>query len=143
MFLSCGSPRTTKLWSSRLEYSIRFVICTCLIGISISHLKSSCIGIFFLDFNESDLQISAQQLKMFVQNYEQVPFKAITYLTGECNYGGRVTDERDRRCLITILKDFFNPNVIANQNYSFADIGPEYTIPKKYLLQNIIHSLNL
>jgi len=71
---------------------------------------------------------------MFVENYEQIPFKAITYLTGECNYGGRVTDERDRRCLITILKDFFNPNVIANPNYSFADIGPEYTIPKKYSL---------
>ncbi|XP_072757047.1 dynein axonemal heavy chain 12-like [Anoplolepis gracilipes] len=69
---------------------------------------------------------------MFVQDYEQVPFKAITYLTGECNYGGRVTDERDRRCLITILKDFFNPDVITNPNYSFADIGPEYTIPKKH-----------
>lgn len=96
----------------------------------------------FLDFNESDLQISAQQLKMFIENYEQIPFKAITYLIGECNYGGRVTDERDRRCLITILKDFFNPGVIANPNYSFADIGPEYTIPKRYFLYKM-HDLNL
>lgn len=136
MFLPRGSPGTTKLWSPRLEYSIWFVISTWLIDIFISYLEFSSID-FFLDFNESDFQISAQQLKMFVQNYEQVPFKAITYLTGECNYGGRVTDERDRRCLITILKDFFNPDVIANPNYSFVDIGPEYTIPKKYLLYKI------
>lgn len=137
MFLPRGNPGTTKLWSPRLEYSIWFIISTWLIDIFISYLEFSSIDFFFLDFNESDFQISAQQLKMFVQNYEQVPFKAITYLTGECNYGGRVTDERDRRCLITILKDFFNPDVIANPNYSFVDIGPEYTIPKKYLLYKI------
>lgn len=56
------------------------------------------------------------------------------YLTGECNYGGRVTDDRDRRCLNTILQDFYNPNVIINTNYSFADIGPEYSLPKRYFL---------
>lgn len=83
-------------------------------------------------FNESDFQISAQQLQLYVQQYTEIPFKAILYLTGECNYGGRITDDRDRRCLNTILQNFYNENVITDPNYSFADGGPEYSLPKKY-----------
>ncbi|XP_014471742.1 PREDICTED: dynein heavy chain 12, axonemal [Dinoponera quadriceps] len=94
------------------------------------------------DFNESDLQISAMQLELCVAKYEKMPFDAIMYLTGECNYGGRVTDDRDRRCLNTILKDFYNPDVIVNPNYSFApDVGPEYTVPKRHTHEDYMRQI--
>jgi len=68
-------------------------------------------------------------LQMFVNEYEQVPFNAITYLTGECNYGGRVTDDWDRRCLMTILADFYNPDIIEQPRYRFSSSDLYYAPP--------------
>ncbi|XP_049921653.1 dynein axonemal heavy chain 12 [Epinephelus moara] len=88
-------------------------------------------------FNESDLRISIRQLQLFVNEYEEVPFEAITYLTGECNYGGRVTDDWDRRLLMTILADFYNKDIIEKANYPFSPSG-EYFAPPKSIYENYI-----
>jgi len=66
---------------------------------------------------------------MFVNEYETVPFNAIMYLTGECNYGGRVTDDWDRRCLLTILADFYNAEVLQQQRYRFSSSDLYYSPP--------------
>lgn len=67
---------------------------------------------------------------MFVNEYETVPFNAITYLTGECNYGGKVTDDWDRRCLMTILSDFYNPEIVSQAKFKFSPSGV-YAAPSK------------
>jgi dynein heavy chain, axonemal len=69
------------------------------------------------DFNDSDFRISQRQLHLMIDTFDELPFRALKYLTGECNYGGRVTDDWDRRTLQTILKDFYNDAVIVDYKY--------------------------
>ena len=44
---------------------------------------------------------------VYDNNNNNIPFDALKYLTAECNYGGRVIDDNDRRLLANTLDDFF------------------------------------
>jgi hypothetical protein len=46
----------------------------------------------------------------------------IHFLASEINYGGRVTDDVDRRTIVTILDDFINPRVLSD-DYKFSSSG--------------------
>lgn len=61
------------------------------------------------EFSDNDLKISALQLQMFINEALDgpIPFETLSYLTGECNYGGRVTEDNDRRLIETLLADFY------------------------------------
>jgi dynein heavy chain len=84
------------------------------------------------DWTTGDLEISQKQLKMFLDLYDQVPFKVLRYLTGEINYGGRVTDDWDRRTLLSILDDFYTPKVMSD-SYQFTE-NPRYlSMPEQSL----------
>lgn len=66
------------------------------------------------EFTESDLRISAVQLHIFIDKQpENVPLEALRYLTAQCNYGGRVTDKKDRRLITTLLEDFYNEDAYS------------------------------
>ncbi|XP_053239011.1 dynein axonemal heavy chain 14 isoform X1 [Podarcis raffonei] len=64
------------------------------------------------EFNSSDLEISIQVLEILLGNQKKIPWEALRYMTGEVTYGGRVTDNWDRRCILNILDNFYNPSVL-------------------------------
>uniref|UniRef100_A0ACB8FLL7 Dynein heavy chain 3, axonemal n=2 Tax=Sphaerodactylus townsendi TaxID=933632 RepID=A0ACB8FLL7_9SAUR len=80
------------------------------------------------EFNESDLRISMRQIQMFLNEYEEIPFEALTYLTGECNYGGRVTDDKDRRLLLSLLSIVYCKDIEIQEEYRLSS-EEEYYIP--------------
>ena len=73
-------------------------------------------------FTTPDLRISMDQLMLFLTDYDEIPYKMLNYLAGECNYGGRVTDDKDRRCLNNILSDFYTPEILED-GYKFSPSG--------------------
>merc|ERR1719478_1101521 len=77
-------------------------------------------------FSEPDRDISRMQLRAFLEDFEGVPYEALNYMVAEANYGGRVTDNQDRRCIVTILKDFYNPKIM-NEDYKFSVSGTYYS----------------
>ena len=118
-FESCGKPATFKKLCFALAFCHAFVQerrAFGPIGWNIPY-----------GFDDGDLRISVRQLHMYVDENKKTPFEALKYATGECNYGGRVTDDKDRRLLNTLLRKLYQPEALKD-GFSLSDSGT-YVIP--------------
>ena len=61
---------------------------------------------------------------------EELPWDTLRYLIGEAMYGGRVTDELDRRVLNTYLEEYLGNFIFdTNQKFFFSRSNADYEIP--------------
>ncbi|CAG9464381.1 unnamed protein product [Pedinophyceae sp. YPF-701] len=87
------------------------------------------------DFNDTDMKVSDDLLKSYLDSYEDTPWEALKYLISEANYGGRVTDELDRRVLRSYLEQYYCDEALVVPNYKLSTL-PHYFIPDTGTLQS-------
>ena len=79
------------------------------------------------EFTNGDLDVCLRQILAFMDEYPEIPYRVIIELSGHINYGGRVTDDWDRRTLLTTLADYVNEGIMQD-GYTFSPL-PEYISP--------------
>ncbi|KXS21750.1 hypothetical protein M427DRAFT_107149 [Gonapodya prolifera JEL478] len=80
------------------------------------------------DFTDGDLRMCLRQLKMFLEEYAEVPYKVLRYTVAQINYGGRVTDDWDRRLIANIVEDYYNPHILED-GHMFSPVETYQSIP--------------
>jgi dynein heavy chain len=88
------------------------------------------------DFNESDFNISRRLLglyltKAFEDKDEVLPWGSLKFLVGAAMYGGRVSDDFDRRVLLTYMEEYMGDFLFDdNQKFYFSQSGFKYELPE-------------
>uniref|UniRef100_A0A7S0PNJ6 Dynein heavy chain n=1 Tax=Micromonas pusilla TaxID=38833 RepID=A0A7S0PNJ6_MICPS len=88
------------------------------------------------DFTDGDLNMCQRQIKMMIDDYEEIPYKVIRVLCGEINYGGRVTDDKDRRLMNNLLNNYIIPEVLTD-DFTFSP-SPTYPSPKAQNVEEFV-----
>lgn len=66
---------------------------------------------------------------MFLDDYEEIPWEALNYMVAEANYGGRVTDPKDRRLISILLKIYYTDDIINIDKYKLSPSGTYFVPP--------------
>jgi len=79
------------------------------------------------DFNDSDFSICQDILALYLDEFEETPWDGLRYLTSEANYGGRVTDDWDRRLVNVYISEFYQEECLSMPKHRMSSL-PDYYI---------------
>jgi len=79
-------------------------------------------------FTLEDLNCSIKQLKLFLNDFDEIPFKVLRFIISDINYGGRITDYIDGILASCIISRYMVPEVI-NDDFYFSDTKTYRSIP--------------
>lgn len=71
---------------------------------------------------------------MLLDEYEEVPWDALRYLIAEANYGGRITDDWDRRVCRSYINSLFCVDAVTVSQFKVSSMS-QYYVPDSNDLQ--------
>jgi dynein heavy chain len=77
-------------------------------------------------FTFEDLVTCRRQLKAFVDDYDRPPIKSLVFMGAAINYGGRVTDDKDKRLIQTILAMYISDKLVDEDQAKLSRSGIYY-----------------
>ena len=93
------------------------------------------------EFNTSDLGACATFLEKHLYS-QQISWPTLQYIVSEVQYGGKITDDLDRRLFSTYAESWLTPSTLA-PNFNFNPVNMVGTIPKDFtysILAVFIHT---
>eukprot|EP00903_Cladosiphon_okamuranus_P017642 g16249.t1 len=84
------------------------------------------------NFGDSDLDAAFKLLGRFVDDLyvdtsmptlAALPVESLVYVTGNITYGGWVTDEWDRRCLLAVLDHFYSASIFGDAAHMYSGLS--------------------
>jgi dynein heavy chain len=89
------------------------------------------------EWMDSDFQVSREQLYMYLTSQPGIPLRTLNYMVAECNYGGRVTDDKDVRLICAILTRYFCSDAASKDHYKLSSLDCYFIPPGNSTLSEV------
>ncbi|KAI0987912.1 hypothetical protein GJ496_006330 [Pomphorhynchus laevis] len=92
------------------------------------------------EFSQTDWEASLKYIRNLLARYDKNPiisWKALRYMIGEIQYGGRVTDDMDRRLILSYSKLWFKEALLTDR-FDFCPPTNIYSIPQSSKMKDIL-----
>lgn len=81
------------------------------------------------------MQVCENLLRIYLDEYPVTPWESLKYLIAAVCYGGHVTDDWDRRLLMTYVQQYFTDDVLDIPNYRLSSLATYY-VPRDGTLES-------